>query len=200
MEPPADLEDEFHDWYDTEHVPVRLRLPGFGGAVRYEVVGPGTRFLVCYFIDDLAVLGTDDYARLKRRPGERTERMLGSVRGFTRYTCELVAGTAPALPTEISLVHALRAADDASADVESAYSASMAALDERRWRSSRLYRPFGASVGEPWTHLAIHEIDLAAAVGEVLPDVPAELRPEGVEHDRWWSYRAFRRFGIVTSV
>jgi hypothetical protein len=22
-------EDEFHDWYDLEHVPERLRIPGF---------------------------------------------------------------------------------------------------------------------------------------------------------------------------
>ena len=22
-------EDEFHDWYDTEHIPERLRVPGF---------------------------------------------------------------------------------------------------------------------------------------------------------------------------
>ena len=25
----AAAEDEFHDWYDLEHVPERLRVPGF---------------------------------------------------------------------------------------------------------------------------------------------------------------------------
>ncbi len=28
-------EDEFHDWYDTEHVPERLRVPGFLNAQRW---------------------------------------------------------------------------------------------------------------------------------------------------------------------
>ncbi len=28
-------EDEFHDWYDTEHVPERERLPGFGTSERW---------------------------------------------------------------------------------------------------------------------------------------------------------------------
>ena len=28
-------EDEFHDWYDLEHVPERLRVPGFLNADRW---------------------------------------------------------------------------------------------------------------------------------------------------------------------
>ena len=28
-------EDEFHDWYDTEHVPERLAVPGFINADRW---------------------------------------------------------------------------------------------------------------------------------------------------------------------
>ena len=28
-------EDEFHDWYDLEHVPERLRIPGFPNAQRW---------------------------------------------------------------------------------------------------------------------------------------------------------------------
>ena len=28
-------EDEFHDWYDLEHIPERLRVPGFLNAERW---------------------------------------------------------------------------------------------------------------------------------------------------------------------
>ncbi len=35
MEPPASLEDEFNDWYDTEHAPQRRALPGFESASRW---------------------------------------------------------------------------------------------------------------------------------------------------------------------
>jgi len=33
-------EDEFHDWYDLEHVPERLRIPGFLNAERWIDVKP----------------------------------------------------------------------------------------------------------------------------------------------------------------
>jgi hypothetical protein len=34
-EPGSVDEAEFHDWYDHEHGPARLKVPGFGGAYRY---------------------------------------------------------------------------------------------------------------------------------------------------------------------
>ena len=33
--PPADMEEEFNVWYDREHVPERLAVPGFERAQRY---------------------------------------------------------------------------------------------------------------------------------------------------------------------
>jgi len=38
MEPPAGLAEEFHRWYDDEHIPHRLAIPGFQAASRYEVL------------------------------------------------------------------------------------------------------------------------------------------------------------------
>ena len=32
-------EDEFHDWYDTEHLPERQRVPGFLACQRWIVRG-----------------------------------------------------------------------------------------------------------------------------------------------------------------
>jgi hypothetical protein len=34
LQPPPELTGEFHDWYDTEHVPERARIPGFLTTVR----------------------------------------------------------------------------------------------------------------------------------------------------------------------
>jgi hypothetical protein len=93
MEPPAGWEADFHDWYDTEHVPARLRIPGFAEATRYEAIEGEPRYLACYFIDDLSALETPAYAALKSNPGERSERMLANVLGFTRYICDIVTDT-----------------------------------------------------------------------------------------------------------
>ena len=34
MEPPPTIEEEFNDWYDTEHIPDRASIPGFETARR----------------------------------------------------------------------------------------------------------------------------------------------------------------------
>ena len=42
-EPPAAMEEEFNAWYETEHLPERLAIPGFRSARRWvcEQVEPG---------------------------------------------------------------------------------------------------------------------------------------------------------------
>jgi hypothetical protein len=37
-EPGATDEAEFHDWYDNEHGPARLAVPGFRGVQRYRAL------------------------------------------------------------------------------------------------------------------------------------------------------------------
>ncbi len=37
-EPGSVDEAEFHDWYDHEHGPARLTVPGFGRAYRYRAL------------------------------------------------------------------------------------------------------------------------------------------------------------------
>ena len=91
MSPPAGAEDEFHDWYDAEHIPARLALPGFRAATRYRAHAGEPTHLAVYELDDLAALGNSAYRDLKARPSERTSRMLNTVTGFTRFVCELVS-------------------------------------------------------------------------------------------------------------
>jgi hypothetical protein len=57
-------EDEFHDWYDLEHIPERLRVPGFINAERwigdenpkiavatYDLDNTGDRRRQCFGVD-----------------------------------------------------------------------------------------------------------------------------------------------------
>ena len=98
MQPPAGWEDDFHDWYETEHIPQRMAIPGFHSAVRYELTGheggpAAARWLACYFVDDMAALETPAYHALKQSPGDRTRRMLDNVDGFTRYIADEISDT-----------------------------------------------------------------------------------------------------------
>lgn len=95
---PSDLEPEFDAWYEGEHIPKRLALEGFSSAARYHAeTTDAQRHLVVYQISDLGVLDTPEYDEVKRGSGntERTQRMLGSVSDFTRYTARLTDDSSP---------------------------------------------------------------------------------------------------------
>jgi len=54
-------EDEFHDWYDREHVPERLRVPGFLNAERWiDETNPHIH-VATYDLDTVGVLKTPAY-------------------------------------------------------------------------------------------------------------------------------------------
>lgn len=91
MEPPPALEEEFHDWYDTEHVPERLGVPGFETATRYVCIDGWPRYLAFY---DLAEPEVIDGAGYRAISGDHfspwTQRMLRRVRGFYRQFGEQI--------------------------------------------------------------------------------------------------------------
>jgi hypothetical protein len=61
MEPPAAIEEEFHDWYDTEHTPERVAVPGFLTAARFVCVDGWPRYMACYDLETVSVLEGADY-------------------------------------------------------------------------------------------------------------------------------------------
>jgi hypothetical protein len=53
--------DEFHDWYDLEHVPERQRVPGFGTCERWISVANPKHAVASYELDSLSVLDSAPY-------------------------------------------------------------------------------------------------------------------------------------------
>ncbi len=53
--------DEFHDWYDLEHVPERQAVPGFGACERWIDDEAPTISVATYDLDTLDVLRGDAY-------------------------------------------------------------------------------------------------------------------------------------------
>lgn len=161
MEPPPGWEEDFHDWYESEHIPARMALPGFAGAVRFEAHEGSPRWLACYFLDDLGVLDTPEYQALKTDPTERTARMLDAVSGFTRYTCSELSDTGPVdeEPGMLSVV-AFSVPEEDRADFEAWYADEHVPLlmEADGWLRVRRYRVLPGHAGPPWTHLALHEL------------------------------------------
>ncbi len=54
-------EDEFHDWYDLEHVPERQRVPGFGSCERWIGTQSPKISMATYELDEVGVLDSPAY-------------------------------------------------------------------------------------------------------------------------------------------
>jgi hypothetical protein len=54
-------EDEFHDWYDLEHVPERARISGFGACDRWIGTANPKHAVATYELDSLDVLQSAPY-------------------------------------------------------------------------------------------------------------------------------------------
>ncbi len=100
MEPPASLEEEFNDWYDTEHFPQRRALPGFETASRWVCLTGWPRWAALYDMASVAALETPEYRAVSganSTPWSR--RVLPRTMGRTRNVLEQVsAGQSPGLP------------------------------------------------------------------------------------------------------
>ncbi len=179
MEPPPELEAEFNDWYETEHIPVRLALPGFARAVRYRECGAARKYLAIYEIDDLAVLESPGYDAVKNRPSERTARMLKSVKGFTRYTCTQVYDSDGGAQrgNYLSAV-AFAVPRDRGADLDDWYENEHVPLLMGAEGSLRVRRyKVISGDGGPWTDFALHELRSPAAL-EGVERMPGNAQPK----------------------
>jgi hypothetical protein len=92
MEPPAALEDEFNDWYDTEHFPQRRALPGVESASRWVCLQGWPRWLALYDLSSVDALQTPEYSAVSgvnSTPWSR--RVLPRTVGRSRIVAEQVA-------------------------------------------------------------------------------------------------------------
>src|ERR1700755_70000 len=90
--------DEFHDWYDLEHVPERQRVPGFGACDRWIGASNPKQAVATYELDSLDVLQSAPYKAIaydnlsvwSKRVGKIAQRLL-RVDGAQTLPGELVA-------------------------------------------------------------------------------------------------------------
>jgi len=65
MQPPPTIEEEFNAWYDTEHVPERLSVPGVETAVRFcSTTDAAPKYLAMYDLAAESVLDSDAYKKV----------------------------------------------------------------------------------------------------------------------------------------
>jgi hypothetical protein len=75
LQPLAEREEEFHDWYNTEHIPQVMSLPGFAGARRYRCDTDAIPFIAWYETADEHVESGPHFQRIVQQPTEWSQRM-----------------------------------------------------------------------------------------------------------------------------
>jgi len=140
-------EDEFHDWYDLEHIPERERVPGFGDCTRWISVENPKVAIASYELDSLSVLETPAYRAIG---GDNlsvwSKRMIGICERLLRFEGEKFGAGAAEAPRGAGglLVNAMNVAPEHEAEFNEWYdsehipalSAVPGALAARRFRSA----------------------------------------------------------------
>lgn len=82
-------EEEFHDWYDLEHIPQRRAIPGFIGAKRWLGADDPKISVATYELDHISVLTSKPYLAVS---GENlspwSRRMIGMCERIGRFDAE----------------------------------------------------------------------------------------------------------------
>ncbi len=161
-------EDEFHDWYDTEHLPERQRVPGFLVCQRWIGAHDGKVSVATYDLDTVAVLKSPAYRAIG---GENlspwSKRVTGRVERLMRFEGDQILPGDQLPPDKASglLLNAMNIAPEFEAEFNEWYdkehipalSAVPGVLCARRFRGTSGDRKYVALY-----HLATPEVQESA--------------------------------------
>lgn len=85
----ADADEEMNRWYQEEHLPNRLAIPGFRRARRYHAIDGQPEYVAFYECDSVDVLSSNDYRDKVANPTPSTRRILPRFRNVMRSACRL---------------------------------------------------------------------------------------------------------------
>jgi len=82
---PDDIEDEFNQWYDEEHIPEKVgTVPGFVRARRYKSLEGRPNYVCVYELDDISVVDDPTYQGNYKSGSEQTVKMKSKAKTFYR--------------------------------------------------------------------------------------------------------------------
>ncbi|KAK7050517.1 hypothetical protein R3P38DRAFT_2865631 [Favolaschia claudopus] len=207
--------EEFHDWYNNEHVPLRVKhLPAFLTGARFGAADSlNPSWLAVYDIDDTATFKHESYTRLRANRSQRESDLVQRLELLDRRTYEVVADSGessltssykPSNPIKCLITHWINFSGDESSFHTWSNDAFRSLSSVEGWARTRTYKCIdnlktGTGVAkDPEAqivpkYLAVHEV-LSLSVAE-LPDFVVASNPGSVarvEEIRCWNlYRAY---------
>lgn len=80
----AEHERDFNEWYDTEHIPQLLSVPGFLSGRRYQAAEGKPKYLAIYQLADENVLKSDAFRAVREQPTAWTKKITPHFRNTQR--------------------------------------------------------------------------------------------------------------------
>jgi len=156
-------EAEFHDWYDHEHGPLRMAVPGFVGGYRYGALDEAKPpWLVLYDLDSPDVLDSPEYQALGVTARERDKTVRAGLATLDRriYTQLSSDGAAPDEPAPVLLAVALSVPAGAEDDLQAWYTDEHIPmlLEVPGWQRIRRFRLVRGMDGPAPEFLSVHEL------------------------------------------
>jgi len=201
-EPPPEMDEEFNAWYDSEHLPERLSIPGFISARRWvdrgAPVGSG-KYLATYELERPQVLETAAYlAHVGDNFTPWSKRCLSRCKPFRRWACAQI------LPGDALPDAAARALFLACGDVPAEHEKEFNDWYDREHipllsavpgvlRARRFFDP----KGEP-RYIALYELADASVAGSSAWNVALETewarRIDALTRDCEWILRCYAAY------
>jgi hypothetical protein len=117
-------EDEFHDWYDLEHVPERERVPGFGRIERWIGAENPKISIATYDLDTPDILKSEAYRRIAGpNLSVWSKRLTGKAKRVARFQAEQLPPGDREAPDGAGgmLMYAMNFAPEAEAELNAWY-------------------------------------------------------------------------------
>jgi hypothetical protein len=152
-------EAEFHDWYDHEHGPPRLAVPGVRSGRRYRARdGQEPPWLALYELDSPDVIDSPAYKAVAAGVSDRDRAITSALAVLERRLYEqLSSDGSPDGPASVLLTVALSVPAGAEEDLEAWYVREHIPmlLQVPGWRRIRRYRLLAGSAPD---FLSLHEV------------------------------------------
>ena len=158
-------EAKFHDWYDHEHGPARLTVPGVGRAYRYRALdGEKPPWLALYELDRPDVIDSPEYKALGANASDRDRAVGARLATLDRRVYEQISedGSPAGRPAPVILAVAISVPEGSEDDLAAWYAEEHIPmlLNVPGWRRIRRFRLTRALDGpEPGSFLSVHELD-----------------------------------------
>ncbi len=162
-EPGTVDEAEFHDWYDHEHGPARLTVPGFRGVLRYRALDEAKpTWLALYELDGPEVIDSAAYQALAGQASDRDKAVMAALGTLERRVYEQIGedGSPAGGPAPVILAVSMSVPAESEEDLAAWYTEEHIPMLLRvpGWRRIRRYRLVRGMDAPGPDFLSLHEL------------------------------------------